>query len=72
MSFYPRFIQSIEHDFWQSLDAGRPPIFNQAYIDCKYPQNPTEHDKDETGKQHLRELFLIRSTFKLTDDLPCS
>ena len=67
--FYLRFTQSIEYDLWQSLDAGRPLIFNQAYVDCKYPQNPTEHD---TVKQQLREFFLVvRSTFKLTVDLPC-
>ncbi|KIM60094.1 hypothetical protein SCLCIDRAFT_26878 [Scleroderma citrinum Foug A] len=60
MSFYLRFIQSIEHDIWQSLDSGRPPIFNQAYVDCNYPQNPTEHDRDETSKQYLLESWAMR------------
>ena len=55
MSFYPRFIQCVEQVrlLWQSLDAGRAPIFNQAYVNCKYPQNTTEYDRDETGKQHF-------------------
>ena len=46
---------------WQSLDAGRPPIFNQAYVNCKFPQNPTENKNDK------RESFLVvSSACKLT------
>ncbi|KIM50872.1 hypothetical protein SCLCIDRAFT_751043 [Scleroderma citrinum Foug A] len=47
-------------DSWNSLDAGRPPVFNEADVDCKYPQNPTEHDRDETGKQQLHKSWDLR------------
>ncbi|KIM59951.1 hypothetical protein SCLCIDRAFT_26905 [Scleroderma citrinum Foug A] len=47
-------------DSWNSLDSGRPPNFNEAYVDCKYPQNPTEHDRGETGKQQLHEWWTMR------------
>ncbi|KAL4061907.1 fungal-specific transcription factor domain-containing protein [Scleroderma citrinum] len=49
-------------DYWHSLDTGRPPIFNLAYVNCKLPRSSSANDKGDIDKQAAYESWAMRFT----------
>ncbi|KAI5997762.1 hypothetical protein EDC04DRAFT_2976965, partial [Pisolithus marmoratus] len=53
-------------DAWNSLDAGRPPIFSLPYIDCQFPGGGSPHDKVHIGSD--RQAFWKSWVFRFASE----
>ncbi|KAH8997101.1 hypothetical protein EDB86DRAFT_2803568, partial [Lactarius hatsudake] len=47
-------------DSWHALVTGRPPSFNRAFIDCKFPQEDVPPNLDPVGGGIFRSRFRFR------------
>ncbi|KAI0294497.1 hypothetical protein B0F90DRAFT_1640097 [Multifurca ochricompacta] len=59
MVFWDLFIA----DSWHALSNGRPPAFNRAYIDCKFPRDEDIPNTLEPG------VFIFRFAFECTAEI---
>ncbi|KAH9053247.1 fungal-specific transcription factor domain-containing protein, partial [Lactarius vividus] len=51
-------------DAWHALSTGRPPVFNRAFIDCKFPQDVDEPTSLDPGDVSSMGAWMYRFGFE--------
>ncbi|KAH9027077.1 fungal-specific transcription factor domain-containing protein [Lactarius pseudohatsudake] len=51
-------------DAWHALSTGRPPVFNRAFVDCKFPQEGDEPTSLDPGDVSSMGAWMFRFGFE--------
>jgi hypothetical protein len=56
-------------DAWHALSTGRPPVFNRAFVDCKFPQDGDVPTNLEPGDVSSMGVWMYRFGFEAVAEI---